>query len=350
MATVGVAATQMACSWDTEANVQRAIELVREAASRGAQHCAAAGALRDTLLLHRAEAASTSGWRQPREGQRPACASVPEPWPGSSTVVLPISWFERAGNSFFNSCLRDRRRRHRCSAYYRKAHIPNCIGYQEKSYFTPGDTGFASGTRATQRIGVANLLGPVVPGGRALHGAARRGAAACTPPPSAPNPVRRELDSRWTLAAHDAGPRRGQRGAGASPPTASADEGRHHESRVAHRCSTATRSSATTPGRRRRSRPTIATQGVLVSHFDLDAIRRLPPPSGALFRDRRPELVRSDLLSSLAGHGLTCSRGHATGASRSSAASSLHPDPHRTRSSPACWSTTAALTAIARRG
>ena len=56
-------------------------------------------------------------------------------------VVLPISYFEKSGNTFFNSLamidadgtILDN---------YRKSHIPDGPGYQEKFYFTPGDTGF----------------------------------------------------------------------------------------------------------------------------------------------------------------------------------------------------------------
>jgi N-carbamoylputrescine amidase len=56
-------------------------------------------------------------------------------------VVLPISFFERAGNAYFNSLAMfdaDGRR----LGIYRKSHIPNGPGYQEKFYFSPGDTGF----------------------------------------------------------------------------------------------------------------------------------------------------------------------------------------------------------------
>ena len=56
-------------------------------------------------------------------------------------VVLPVSVFERAGEAFFNSLVMidaDGK----ALGVYRKAHIPDAIGYQEKFYFTPGDTGF----------------------------------------------------------------------------------------------------------------------------------------------------------------------------------------------------------------
>lgn len=56
-------------------------------------------------------------------------------------VVLPISFFERSGNVFFNSiCIIDADGKK--LGLYRKAHIPTGECYEEKFYFTPGDTGF----------------------------------------------------------------------------------------------------------------------------------------------------------------------------------------------------------------
>lgn len=138
MRIVSVAATQMACSWDRAANIARATELVKQAAAAGANiillqelfetpyfcieqhtdHLKLASSLQDNALLaHFQTLAEKLG------------------------VVLPISWFERAGNSYFNSvCMIDADGS--VLGVYRKAHIPNAIGYQEKHYFTPGDTGF----------------------------------------------------------------------------------------------------------------------------------------------------------------------------------------------------------------
>jgi len=56
-------------------------------------------------------------------------------------VVLPLSFFERSGNAFFNSIViidSDGS----LLGLYRKSHIPDGPGYQEKFYFRPGDTGF----------------------------------------------------------------------------------------------------------------------------------------------------------------------------------------------------------------
>jgi N-carbamoylputrescine amidase len=68
-------------------------------------------------------------------------------------VVLPISFFERAGQAFFNTvAMLDADGR--VLGTYRKSHIPNGPGYQEKQYFSPGDTGFRVWSTRFGRIGV----------------------------------------------------------------------------------------------------------------------------------------------------------------------------------------------------
>ena len=136
--TVTVAATQFACSWHLPDNLDRAERLVRAAHARGAQvillqelfatpyfcieqdarHLQLARSVNDSPVLQRFGALA-------RE----------------LAVVLPISFFERDGNAYFNSLAMfdaDGRR----LGIYRKSHIPNGPGYQEKFYFSPGDTGF----------------------------------------------------------------------------------------------------------------------------------------------------------------------------------------------------------------
>jgi N-carbamoylputrescine amidase len=56
-------------------------------------------------------------------------------------VVIPVSFFERDGAHFYNSVVViDATGKH--SGLYRKTHIPDGTGYEEKFYFKPGDTGF----------------------------------------------------------------------------------------------------------------------------------------------------------------------------------------------------------------
>lgn len=68
-------------------------------------------------------------------------------------VVLPVSVFERAGNTCFNTTVivdADGRQ----LGHYRKSHIPDGRGYQEKFYFSPGDTGFKVWETAVGTVGL----------------------------------------------------------------------------------------------------------------------------------------------------------------------------------------------------
>jgi N-carbamoylputrescine amidase len=69
-------------------------------------------------------------------------------------VVLPVSFFERDGNAHFNSlAMIDADGRN--LGLYRKAHIPDGPGYQEKFYFSPGDTGFKAWPTRYGMVGAA---------------------------------------------------------------------------------------------------------------------------------------------------------------------------------------------------
>ncbi len=150
MTEVTVAATQMACSWDRDANVARAEELVRDAAGRGAQ----------IVLLQ--ELFETPYFPIEQEFKHLELATTRDASPVIASmarlaaeleVVLPVSWFERAGNAFFNSiAIVDADGS--LLGVYRKTHIPNAIGYQEKQYFSPGDTGFRVWDTRYAKIGV----------------------------------------------------------------------------------------------------------------------------------------------------------------------------------------------------
>ena len=70
------------------------------------------------------------------------------------SVVLPLSFFERAGHAFYNSLVMIDATGERLGLY-RKSHIPDGPGYMEKYYFTPGDTGFKTFATAAGRIGAA---------------------------------------------------------------------------------------------------------------------------------------------------------------------------------------------------
>ena len=147
---VTVAVTQFACSWDLQANLARADALVREAAARGAQVILLQELFetpyfcieQDTRHLRLATALEEN--RAVAHFSRVA---------GELGVVLPVSFFERAGNACFNS-LAMIDADGMVLGVYRKSHIPNGPGYQEKTYFSPGDTGFRVWDTRYGRIGV----------------------------------------------------------------------------------------------------------------------------------------------------------------------------------------------------
>ncbi|MFO1401267.1 MAG: N-carbamoylputrescine amidase [Steroidobacteraceae bacterium] len=145
-----VAALQFACSWDLEANLEQAERQVRAAAARGA----------GLVLLPELFATPYFCIEQDArylELAQPANASPLLQRFGALArelgVVLPVSFFERDRNAFFNSiAILDADGRN--LGIYRKAHIPDGPGYQEKYYFVPGDTGFRAWDTRVGRIGV----------------------------------------------------------------------------------------------------------------------------------------------------------------------------------------------------
>ena len=150
MAKVTVAATQMACSWDIEANINNAEKLVRQAAAQGAQiiliqelfeapyfcidqspeHFALAQTVEDSKLIKHFQAVAKE-----------------------LEVVLPLSFFERRGNAHYNSLVMIDADGSLLDVY-RKTHIPNGPAYQEKQFFTPGDTGFMVWQTRYAKVGV----------------------------------------------------------------------------------------------------------------------------------------------------------------------------------------------------
>ncbi|MGL4826546.1 MAG: N-carbamoylputrescine amidase [Vibrionaceae bacterium] len=150
MAKVTVAATQMACSWELEQNIERAEKLVRQAAAQGAQ----------IILIQELFATpyfcidqSPEHFKLAQTAQNSPLIAHFAKLAKELAVVLPLSFFERCGNAFYNSLLvidADGS----CGEIYRKTHIPNGPGYQEKQFFTPGDTGFKVWQTRYAKIGV----------------------------------------------------------------------------------------------------------------------------------------------------------------------------------------------------
>jgi N-carbamoylputrescine amidase len=147
---VSVAAVQLACDWDADRNIARAEALVREAAAGGAQIILLPELFETPYFCIEQDARHLSLARPMAENRavRHFAAVARE-----LGVVLPISFFERAGPVYFNSiAILDADGSN--LGVYRKSHIPNGPGYQEKNYFSPGDTGFRVWTTRFARIGV----------------------------------------------------------------------------------------------------------------------------------------------------------------------------------------------------
>ena len=150
MRQVRVAATQMRCSWDKEATLDKAEELVRAAAEKGA----------NIILLQ--ELFETPYFCQLQKFEYMTLATTLEENKAVERfqsvaaelgVVLPISFFEKRGNTQFNSvAIIDADGE--ILGIYRKTHIPDGLPYAEKFYFTPGDTGFKVWDTRYGKIGV----------------------------------------------------------------------------------------------------------------------------------------------------------------------------------------------------
>jgi N-carbamoylputrescine amidase len=148
---VTVAATQMACSWDTDANVERAERLVHQAADSGAQVILIQELFETPYFCIDQQArhfdlAKTID-EQPTLRRMQAIAK-------QRGVVIPVSFFEKSGLAYYNSVVvvdADGSR----VGHYRKSHIPDFPLYEEKFYFSPGDTGFRVFNTRYGCIGVA---------------------------------------------------------------------------------------------------------------------------------------------------------------------------------------------------
>ena len=150
MAEVTVAATQFACSGDAAANVAKAETMVRRAAGDGAQ-IILLQELFETPYFCKDQRKELFELAHPVE-KHPTLARLGKV-AAELSVVLPVSFFERANNAYYNSLMvidADGRQ----LGLYRKSHIPDGPGYQEKFYFNPGDTGFRTWSTAYGRIGV----------------------------------------------------------------------------------------------------------------------------------------------------------------------------------------------------
>ncbi len=151
MRKLSVAVMQMACSWDRQENLRRIEEMIEEAASKGAQIVVTQELFetpyfcidKDRSFLKEATTVDAN----------PAIKSLRE-LARKLNVVIPVSFFERSGERYFNSLAMidaggD------LLGVYRKSHIPDFPDYEEAFYFEPGDTGFRVFDTKFARVGAA---------------------------------------------------------------------------------------------------------------------------------------------------------------------------------------------------
>jgi N-carbamoylputrescine amidase len=280
MSQVTVAATQMACSWDVEANVERAVGLVREAAERGAQ-IVLVQELFETPYFPVEEKAALFSLARPAQGhptiERMAALAR------ELEIVLPVSFFERAGNAHFNAvAMVDADGS--VLGVYRKSHIPDGPGYEEKFYFNPGNTGFRVWDTRYAKLGVAICWDQWFP--ECARAMALQDAELLLYPTAIgdePIPDHQDSKDQWQLVM------RGHAAANMIPVVASNRIGTEETGAVKqtfYGSSFITDGNGALVAEASRDR-----QEVLTASFDLDALREARASTG-LFRDRRTDLNR----------------------------------------------------------
>lgn len=148
---VKVAATQMSISWDIDANIKKACDMVRKAAKDGA----------NIILLQELFQTPYFCQKEKYEYFDLAIENIQESsfyktfrdLAKELNVVIPLSFFEKSGVAYYNSItVIDADGSN--LGLYRKTHIPTGECYEEKFYFTPGDTGFKVFDSKFGKIGI----------------------------------------------------------------------------------------------------------------------------------------------------------------------------------------------------
>lgn len=277
MRKVKVAATQMSCSWNKEEVLDKAEKLVREAAAEGA----------NIILLQ--ELFETPYFCQKQKFEY---FDLAKPLSENAAVkrftevakelqvVLPISFYEKAGNTAFNTiAIIDADGT--ILGTYRKTHIPDGLPYAEKFYFTPGDTGFKVWKTKYADIGVGICWDQWFP--EAARSMALLGAELLFYPTAIGSEPILNVDSKshWQHAMQ------GHAAANIMPVIASnriGTETDDESSMTFYGSSFIADQTGTIVEEADRE-----TESVLVHEFDLDAIAQMRREWG-VFRDRRPEM------------------------------------------------------------
>ena len=147
---IKVAATQMSCSWELSENIEKAKKIVNSAAKDGANIILLQELFQSPYFCIEYdekifELAQTFEESILIKEMSEVCKKL--------NVVLPVSYFEKSNNAYFNSiAVIDSDGS--VLGNYRKSHIPDGIGYLEKYYFNPGNTGFKVWNTKFGKIGI----------------------------------------------------------------------------------------------------------------------------------------------------------------------------------------------------
>ena len=280
MTQVTVAALQTALSDDVATNVARVVELVHEAAGKGAQ-IILPSELFEGHYFCRTQLEADFSRAHPADNH-PTLNTFRE-LAKQLGVVIPVSFFEQAGPEYYNSIVvfdadgTD-------LGLYRKSHIPDGPGYQEKFFFKPGNTGFKTFATKFGTIGVAICWDQWFP--EAARAMTLAGADVLFYPTAiGSEPEEPELDSRdsWqrVMIGHAVA-----NAVGVVAANRIGTEGSGKESITFYGSSFVADARGDKLAELARDE-----QGIAMATLDLDAIKRVRASMG-FFRDRRPSLYR----------------------------------------------------------
>lgn len=148
--TITVAAVQTHFGNDVADNIARMEKFVRAAAAEGAQVVLPPELFQGIYFCTRQD---PKWFATAFPTDEHPCVIAMRKLAAELGIVIPISFFEKAGPRYYNSiAIADTDGR--ILGVYRKSHIPDGPGYQEKYYFRPGDTGFKTWETNAGNIGV----------------------------------------------------------------------------------------------------------------------------------------------------------------------------------------------------
>ena len=147
---IKVAATQMSCSWEIEENISKAKILIDKAAKKGANIILLQELFQTPYFCIQYD---EDIFKLAQTFENNKILDQMSKIAKDLNVVLPISFFEKDNNAYFNS-IAVINADGNILGKYRKSHIPDGPGYLEKYYFNPGNTGFKVWETKFGKIGI----------------------------------------------------------------------------------------------------------------------------------------------------------------------------------------------------